>query len=110
MREAIVGAGVLGLFGLIACGGHSGTGDDGDGGISIDAAPPAAICSRPPLVDTSAPTTTVGDGTAASCTAAALQAAATAGGTIVFNCGGPITITVTAPITFTKEAVLDGGG
>ncbi|HEY6036487.1 MAG TPA: right-handed parallel beta-helix repeat-containing protein [Kofleriaceae bacterium] len=91
---------------LAAC---SGRGADG-GGTTIDAAPPAATCTRPALVDTSAPTTTVGDGTPASCTAAALQAAATTGGTIVFACGGPIAITVTTPITFTKEAVLDGGG
>jgi hypothetical protein len=107
-----VGKLALGLVWLVACGGghNGGSGDDGDGGISIDAAPPAAICTRPPLVDTSAPTATVGDGTAASCTAAALQTAATAGGTIVFSCGGPITITVTTPIMFTKETVLDGGG
>ena len=46
----------------------------------------------------------------ASCTAAALQAAATGGGTIVFNCGAaPVTITVTSPIMFTKETILDGG-
>jgi len=28
----------------------------------------------------------------------------------VFDCGGPITITLTAPITFTKESVIDGNG
>ena len=108
----IVGKRALRLVWLIAAcgGGHSGGGDDGDGGIAVDAAPPVAICPRPPLVDTSAPTATVGDGTAASCTATALQTAATAGGTIIFNCGGPITITVTSPIMVTKETVLDGGG
>jgi hypothetical protein len=73
--------------------------------------PPAAVCNGPPLYDTSSPTARVGDGSAASCTAAALQQAATGGGTIVFNCGSaPVTITVTTPITFTNEAVLDGGG
>ena len=61
--------------------------------------------------DVSSPTTVVGDGTPASCTAAALQAAATIGGVIVFDCGAaPVTITVTSPIMFTKATVLDGGG
>ncbi|MEO8844758.1 MAG: choice-of-anchor Q domain-containing protein [Kofleriaceae bacterium] len=92
-----------------SCGGGSASGDDG-GTSGADAAVPTAVCDRPPLVDTSAPTTTVGTGTPASCTMAALQAAATTGGTIVFDCGPDVTtITVTAPITFTKESVLDGG-
>ena len=107
---SIVGKWAFVLGCVAACGGgHDGGGGD-SGGTSIDAAPPAATCARPSLVDTSTPTPPVGDGTPASCTAAALQAAATTGGTIVFACGGPITITVTAPITFTKETVLDGGG
>lgn len=84
----------------------------------VDAAPtifdgsvPPARCDAPPLADVSSPTATVGDGTPASCTAAALQTAATGGGTIVFDCGAaPITITVTSAITFTTESVLDGGG
>jgi parallel beta-helix repeat protein len=91
---------------LAACGGGGGGGDDvGDGGV------PAAICERPNLYDVSAPTAVVGDGTPASCTSAALQQAATGGGTIVFDCGdAPVTITVASQITFTKETVLDGGG
>jgi hypothetical protein len=53
----------------------------------------------------------VGSGTAANCTQAFLQTAADAGGTIVFNCGAsPVTITVTSPIIFKKETILDGGG
>jgi hypothetical protein len=53
----------------------------------------------------------VGDGTAASCTESALRTAATAGGTIVFDCGAaPVTITVSETIVFTEESVLDGGG
>ncbi len=75
-----------------------------------DAAAPTAVCDAPALVDTSTPTTVVGTGTAASCTEAALAAAAAAGGTITFDCGGPVTIAVTQTITFTKETVLDGGG
>jgi parallel beta-helix repeat protein len=53
----------------------------------------------------------VGDGTPGSCTPARLQAAADGGGTIVFACGAsPTTLTVSSPITFRKETVLDGGG
>jgi len=94
----------------VACGG-GGNGGDSDAMTTVDAVLPTATCNAPPLVDVSSPTTTVGDGTPASCTAAALQTAASAGGTIVFSCGtAPITITVTSPITFTRETVLDGGG
>ncbi|BDG01496.1 right-handed parallel beta-helix repeat-containing protein [Anaeromyxobacter oryzae] len=73
---------------------------------------PLPTCDAPArLADVSTPTTVVGDGTPASCTAAALQAAAAAGGTIVFACGpSPVTITVSSAIVFRKETVLDGGG
>jgi hypothetical protein len=101
----------LALCGLAAaCGG--GSGDAADAGPTLpDAAPPAAVCDAPGLADVSTPTRVVGDGTAASCTAEALQAAATAGGTIVFDCGpAPVTIPITSTIVFTTETVLDGGG
>ena len=55
----------------------------------------------------------IGTGTAASCTFAALQTAATAGGVITFNCGdAPATIRVTATlkVPITKNTVIDGGG
>ncbi|MGC4000143.1 MAG: right-handed parallel beta-helix repeat-containing protein [Anaeromyxobacter sp.] len=93
---------------LAACNASSGgsgpppwTGDD-----------PPATCAVPEAPrDVSAPDHVVGDGTPGSCTAAALQAAATAGGTIVFDCGAdPVTVTVASPIVFTRAAVLDGGG
>jgi hypothetical protein len=78
---------------------------------STPVVPPKAVCTAPALADVSKPTTTVGDGTPASCTSAALQTAATAGGVIVFNCGtAPTTIKVSSTITFKKETVLDGGG
>lgn len=97
------------LLFLIACGGGGG-GTDGPGS-TVDAAVPVARCEHPPLADVSSPTATVGDGTAASCTEAALRQAASGGGTIVFACGSaPVTITVTSPITVTKETVIDGGG
>jgi hypothetical protein len=61
------------------------------------------------LAPTENPDHVVGDGTAASCTESALRTAATAGGTIVFDCGAdPVTITVTETIVFTEESVLDG--
>lgn len=83
----------------------------GSGGGTSNAGIPQAICAAPALYDVSSPTATVGDGTAGSCTEAALQTAATAGGTILFDCGtSPVTITVTSAITFTKDTVLDGGG
>lgn len=107
-------------FVLVACSapseisdaGASDSGARADGGASRDASvPPPARCEAPALYDVSRPTAVVGDGTPASCTEEALSDAATGGGTIVFDCGPePITITVSSPITFTREAVLDGGG
>jgi Right handed beta helix region len=95
---------------LLAACGH-GPGATTDAGSPGDGAMPLARCDRPALYDVSSPTAIVGNGSAASCTAAALQQAASGGGTIVFNCGSsPVTITVTSQITFTKETVLDGGG
>jgi hypothetical protein len=86
---------------IAACGG-------GGGGAAPDAAvvePPQAVCDAPAPADVSSPTAVITD-----CTEDALRAAAAAGGVIVFDCGGPATITVTSPIVFTAESVLDGGG
>jgi hypothetical protein len=53
----------------------------------------------------------VGDGTPAGCTGAALQAAAAAGGTVVFDCGPePVTIELDAAVVVTAATVIDGGG
>ncbi len=72
---------------------------------------PEPRCEAPALADVSTPATVVGDGAPESCTAEALQAAAAAGGVIVFDCGAdPVTIDISSPIIFTKESVLDGGG
>jgi hypothetical protein len=63
-------------------------------------------------VDTSNPTTVVGTGTATSCTFSQLQAAATKGGIVTFDCGGcPVTIPITATLNLptTKNTVIDGG-
>ena len=69
-------------------------------------------CTMPVLpYDISQPTTVVGDGTPGSCTGESLQAAADLGGIIIFDCGNaPVTITLSDPVVFKKQAVLDGGG
>jgi hypothetical protein len=65
-------------------------------------------------VDTSQPSRTVGDGTPAGCTSAAVVKAVAAGGIITFDCGpAPVTITMakTAKVRNTSaKVVLDGGG
>jgi hypothetical protein len=63
--------------------------------------------------DTSAPTTVVGTGTAASCTYAPLAAAVATGGVITFDCGAePVTIPITATLALRtdRNTVIDGGG
>lgn len=54
----------------------------------------------------------VGNGTPASCTAAALAAAVAGGGEISFNCGPhPHTITLASPLIITAlQTIIDGGG
>ena len=57
--------------------------------------------------------TTIGDGTPASCSEAALETALSNGGDITFNCGNePHTITVSSPKTVAADTTmsLDGGG
>lgn len=63
-------------------------------------------------VDTSAPTTVVGNGAPESCTYAKLGSAIGKGGIVTFNCGaGPVTIPVTATlnIPIDRDTVIDGG-
>lgn len=73
---------------------------------------PAAVCLTPFTEDKSATTVTVGSGTAASCTEAALAGALAKGGVIRFSCGGPATITLTSQKTLRTDinTTLDGGG
>lgn len=75
---------------------------------------PVTVCDPPAkLVDTTTPTTKVGDGTPGSCTEAALRAAVTSGGIVTFDCGaGEHTITVTSEMVVPndKDTVIDGGG
>lgn len=64
--------------------------------------------------DVSSPTTVVGNGTPASCTADAFVAAVAAGGVVTFDCGpAPATITLTSPAKVFNDKgtklVIDGG-
>ncbi|MEV6306755.1 hypothetical protein AB0M02_45670 [Actinoplanes sp. NPDC051861] len=74
----------------------------------------AAIPAAARAVDTSEPTRTVGTGTPASCTSAAVVKAVAAGGIITFDCGpSPVTITMTATAKIKNrnaKTVIDGGG
>ncbi len=68
------------------------------------------MCSPPTLTYTQTPTATVGDGTPASCTFAALQSAVTTGGYVKFSCGPqPVTIAFTATINLVNDVTVDGG-
>jgi hypothetical protein len=98
-------------------GGASGTCNATGGGTAVSAGNPNGSCStgipaRGQPADISNPATVVGTGTPASCTFNLLQAAATKGGVITFNCGScPVTILVTATLNLptTKNTVIDGG-
>jgi hypothetical protein len=52
----------------------------------------------------------VGNGTAASCTEAALLAAVADGGEVTFNCGGEKTIKLTQHLELNTHTSIDGGG
>jgi hypothetical protein len=93
-----------------------------DGGSAPPPPPPvvvpppvttAAVCTPPiAAVDTSTTAATVGDGTPASCTEAALRAAVNARGVVTFSCGAaPTTIAVSSTIDVpaTRDTVIDGG-
>jgi hypothetical protein len=97
-------------------------------GAPIAEAPPVApaqsnnVCSVPAAAQADSiknPTTVVGIGTPASCTAAAFESAVQKGGVITFNCGAdPVTIVVDHQIKLKNSAgpmkngyrVIDGGG
>jgi hypothetical protein len=117
---------VLALVAGAGCGSddHGGAGRDGgttiptpDGGTlhagSVNTSCRGGIPSGGQPVDTSRPTATVGTGTAASCTFAALESAVTEGGVIAFDCGpDPVIIAVTSTLALPidKDTVIDGGG
>lgn len=72
---------------------------------------PAVVCEVPVALDVRPADRTVGEGTPASCTEAALRAAITAGGKIGFACGAAaITIMFTMTLDIGADVVIDGGG
>jgi hypothetical protein len=83
---------------------------------SADAPPPvtggAGVCTPPvAAADTSGIAATVGDGSAASCTEAALRAAVESNGVVKFNCGpAPTTIAIsrTIDVPTARDTVIDG--
>jgi hypothetical protein len=114
---ACVAAGMLTAGGAFAgCGGssenHGASADVGGGNPDGHCAVPTAAQAA----DVSHPTTVVGTGTAASCTADAVAAAVHAGGVVTFACGSaPVTIVVPEIDIFNDggrgdgSVTLDGG-
>jgi hypothetical protein len=107
--------------GASASGGANASGSAGTTGSSSSAGsagqatalpPPKVVCDLPAMpVDTSKPTTVVGDGSAASCTEAALRTAVSNAGIVTFACGNdPTTITLASEIAVAKDTTIDGGG
>jgi hypothetical protein len=74
----------------------------------------AAVPAAGRAADASHPARTIGNGTAGSCTSAAVVAAVAAGGVITFSCGPrPVVITMDATAKVrnaSSQVVLDGGG
>jgi predicted outer membrane repeat protein len=118
-----IGAALLAAT-LASCGGG------GDAGVSsaqedvataldstrqaLAATSPAAVCTAPIVAaNTSATPASVGTGTAASCTEAALRLAVAGNPVVTFNCGAsPVTIAIRSPIHVpaNRNTVIDGGG
>jgi len=92
-------------------GGSDGGGNDVDAGPVIEPPPSCDVPDEGKPVDTSVPTTVVGNGSPASCTTAALQNAVDQGGIVTFDCGtDPFTLALTAPIVINNVAGADGQG
>jgi predicted outer membrane repeat protein len=118
MRIAVLAA-ALGVCVCACGGGHGATGDGGGGGgggggpADAIVTPPGTTCGAPVQpVDTSTPDHVVGDGSAASCTEAALAAAIGSGGIITFACGSAATtiaVTQTLELRTDVDTTLDGG-
>jgi Right handed beta helix region len=98
------GAGGAGGAGASSTGGYTGTDPNADCPGKLTALDPAGQVE------------TVGDGTAASCTEQALDDAvskvnaASGGGTVLFDCGGAITLTLSKSVFVSNTMILDGGG
>lgn len=89
------------------------TANTGSGTVAGNTSGPALPTDARP-VDTSKPTTVIGDGTPASCTSEAVVKAVAKGGVIVFRCGSqPVTIPMSATakvVNTSPDVVIDGGG
>ena len=120
------GASATGGSSIPASGGDTTTGGSAKGGASGQGGSSASITkagnpngscgagvpAKGQSADISKPTTVVGSGTPASCSFGQLQAAATLGGVITFNCGGgAVTIPVAATLNLPtdRNTVIDGG-
>jgi len=106
--------GTTGTGGATATGGTTGSGGSSDTGPapSIPTSCTSPVPAEAQPADVSSPTTVVGNGTAASCTFAALNAAVAKGGVITFACGSsPVTIPVAATMSLRTDVdtVIDGG-
>jgi hypothetical protein len=75
------------------------------------APPPTSSCAAPiSAVNTAGNTNVVGDGTPASCTESAFEAAIAAGGVVTFNCGpSPYKLVLSSTKSITQDTVIDGG-
>jgi hypothetical protein len=80
---------------------------------SAGSAASAAAWTAPPATAPRGPQApaggVVGTGIPGSCTEAALSSALAGGGTVTFNCGGPISITVATAQTITQATTIAGG-
>src|SRR5690242_18270994 len=88
--------------------------DDAQADLTSDVQPDsssdwARAPSAPLGVDRSSAGGIVGNGDPSTCTEANLHTALAGGGTVTFNCGGPMSITVTAAQTITTATTLIGG-
>jgi len=109
-----------GAWGLVAAAAVAACGSDAPQTNPNDGPPAgwvdgsAAVPPEGQPEDVSNPTTVVGDGSAASCTADAFVAAVKQGGVITFDCGSdPTTIVLSTPAVVYNDVpkvVIDGGG
>jgi hypothetical protein len=73
--------------------------------------PPTSSCATPiSAVNTAGNTNVVGDGTPASCTESAFEAAIAAGGVVTFDCGpSAYKLVLSSTKSITQDTVIDGG-
>ena len=78
--------------------------------VPVDTATPPQVCTRPTPMPLPSTSHVVGNGSAASCTQAALDAAVASGGSITFNCGSsPATIPIASVMSVNSTTVIAGG-